>query len=208
MFITVRMALAWAILAMSSAAAFAQPVRGTIEAVDGGMLTLTSAEGSRTMLKLTENAMVVAVVRASMADIKDGTFLGSAAIPQPDGSQKALEIHIFPEQMRGTGEGHRPYAPVPNGTMTNGTTSATMTNGATAGAMVAGATGSTIVVKYKDGEQKILVPPDVPILRYEIGSKTDLVVGARFTVTMPLKGPDGMLSASRINVGRDGVVPQ
>ena len=106
------MALAGAIIAASCMAATAQTVRvrGTIEKADGNVLTLKSSEGAELKLTLTENAMVVAVVKASMADIKEGTFLGSAAMPQPDGTQKALEVHIFPEQMRGAGEGHRPYA--------------------------------------------------------------------------------------------------
>jgi hypothetical protein len=199
MFKAIRMMLVGATIAASCAAAAAQPVRGTIEKSDGNMLTLRSSDGAELKLTLTENALIVAVVKASMADIKEGTFLGSAAIPQPDGSQKALEVHIFPEQMRGTGEGHRPYAPVTNGTMTNG---------ATSGATVAGVEGSTIVVKYKDGEKTIVVPPNVPILRYEIGSKGDLKAGARFTVLAATKKPDGTLEASRINVGRDGVVPQ
>jgi hypothetical protein len=124
---------------------------GTIEKADGNVLSLKSSDGAAVKLTFTENAMIIAVVKASMADIKEGTFLGSAAMPQPDGSQKALEVHIFPEQMRGTGEGHRPYAPVPN---------STMTNGAASGAMVAGVDGSTMVVKYKDGEKKIVVPPN------------------------------------------------
>ena len=172
---------------------------GTIEKADGNVLSLKSSAGAEVKLTLTENAMIIAVVTASMADIKEGTFLGSAAMPQPDGSQKALEVHIFPEQMRGTGEGHRPYAPVPNGTMTNG---------AASGATAAGVDGSTMVVKYKDGEKKIVVPPDAPILRYEIGNKGDLKAGARFTVLAATKKPDGTLEANRINVGRDGVVPQ
>jgi hypothetical protein len=189
-------------------------VRGTIETVDGNVLTLRSNAGAELKLTLTENALIVAVVKASMADIKEGTYLGSAAIPQPDGSQKALEVHIFPEQMRGAGEGHRPYAPVPNGTMTNGTmtggaiTGAAMTNGSASGSTVAGVEGSTIVVKYKDGEKKIVVPPNAPILRYEIGSKGDLKPGARFTVGAATTKPDGTLEANRINVGREGVVPQ
>src|SRR5256712_10400892 len=119
---TIRLALAGAIIAASCAAATAQTlrVRGTIEKADGNVLILKSSDGAELKLTLTDNAMIVAVVKASMADIKEGTFLGSAAMPQPDGSQKALEVHIFPEQIRGTGEGHRPYAPVPNSTMTNG----------------------------------------------------------------------------------------
>jgi hypothetical protein len=198
---TIRLALVGAIFAASCAAATAQTlrVRGTIAKADGNVLSLKSSDGAELKLTLTDNATIVAVVKASMADIKEGTFLGSAAMPQADGSQKALEVHIFPEQMRGTGEGHRPYAPVPNSTMTNGSTS---------GAMVTGVDGSTMVVKYKDGEKKIVVPPNAPILRYEIGNKSDLKAGARFTVLAESKKPDGTLEANRINVGRDGVVPQ
>ena len=198
---TIRLLLAGAIIAASCSAATAQTLRisGTIEKADGNVLSLKSSDGAEVKLTLTENAMIIAVVKASMADIKEGTFLGSAAMPQPDGSQKALEVHIFPEQMRGTGEGHRPYAPVPN---------STMTNGAASGATVAGADGATMVVKYKDGEKRIVVPPNAPILRYEIGNKSDLKAGARFTVLAATKKPDGTLEANRINVGRDGVVPQ
>ena len=194
------MALVGAIIAASCAAATAQTVRvrGTIEKVDGNVLTLKASDGE-VKLTLTENALIVAVVKATLADVKEGTFLGSAAMPQPDGSQKALEVHIFPEQMRGTGEGHRPYAPVAN---------STMTNGSAAGATVAGVDGSTITVKYKDGEKKIVVPPNVPIVRYEIGGKGDLKPGAHFTVLAANKKPDGTLEAARINVGRDGIVPQ
>jgi hypothetical protein len=198
---TIRLVLAGAIIAALSTAATAQTmrVRGTIAKADGNVLTLKSSDGAEVKLTLTENAMIVAVVKASMADIKEGTFLGSAAMPQPDGSQKALEVHIFPEQMRGAGEGHRPYAPVPN---------STMTNGAASGATVAGVDGSTIVLKYKDGEKKIVVPSSAPVVRYEIGGKGDLKAGARFTVLAATKKPDGTLEASRINVGRDGVEPQ
>jgi hypothetical protein len=198
---TIRLLLAGAIIAASCSAATAQTLRisGTIEKADGNMLSLKSSDGAEVKLTLTENAVIIAVVKASMADIKEGTFLGSAAMPQPDGSQKALEVHIFPEQMRGTGEGHRPYAPVPN---------STMTNGAASGGAVAGADGSTMVVKYKDGEKKIVVPPNAPIVRYEIGNTSDLKAGARFTVLAATKKPDGTLEANRINVGHDGVVPQ
>lgn len=174
-------------------------VRGTIAQVDGNVLMLKAADGAAYKLTLADNALIVAVVKASLAEVKEGVFLGSAAMPQPDGSQKALEVHIFPEQMRGTGEGHRSYAPVPNSTMTNGTA---------AGATVAGVDGSTITLKFKDGEKKTIVPPDVPIVRYEIGSKADLKVGAPFTILAAAKKPDGSLEANRINVGRDGAVPQ
>ena len=198
--------IAWAlagVLAAASLAADAQQqplrLRGTLEKADGNVLTLKTTDGAEHKLTLAEKAMIVAVVKASMADIREGTYLGSAAMPQADGSQRALEVHIFPEQMRGTGEGHRPYAPVPN---------STMTNGAAAGTTVTGVEGSTMTVKFKGGEKKIVVPPNVPIVRYEIGSHADLKPGAKFTVLAATKKPDGTLETNRINVGRDGVVPQ
>src|SRR5690242_2103103 len=124
-----RILLTALMVAAMSATASAQQsptvrLRGTIEKVQGNTLSLKPATGDAVTLELAPNARVVAVVKSSMADVKEGTFLGSAAMPQPDGSQKALEIHIFPEQMRGTGEGHRPYAPVSGSTMTNGTSGA------------------------------------------------------------------------------------
>jgi len=198
-------ALAGALVAVSCATAAGQTgtqtqrVKGTIERVDGNVLTVKTNEGAQEKIALADNANIVAVEKASMADVKEGTFLGSAAMPQADGSQKALEVHIFPEQMRGTGEGHRPYAPVPN---------STMTNGAAAGATVTGVDGGTMTVKYKGGEKKIVVPPGTPIVRYEIGGKADLKPGARFTVLAATKKPDGTLETNRINVGRGGVVPQ
>jgi hypothetical protein len=200
--ILVTLATAW--VATSGVIADAQPaqtvrVRGTIEKVDGNVLDLKATDGAAVKLTLANDAQVIAVVKASMADIKENTFLGSAAMPQTDGTQKALEVHIFPEQMRGTGEGHRPYAPVANSTMTNGTAS---------GATVTGVEGATITVKYKEGEKKIIVPPGIPIVRYEIGSTADLKPGAHFTVLAATKKPDGTFEAGRINVGRDGVVPQ
>ena len=200
---TIKLMLAAALIAGSYAIAVAQQaptvrVRGTIEKVDGNALTLKTSDGEQ-KLTLAGNATIVAVVKASMADIKENTFLGSAAMPQPDGTQKALEVHIFPESMRGTGEGHRPYAPVANSTMTNGTA---------AGATVTGVDGAAIKLKYKDGEKTIVVPANVPIVRYEIGTAGDLKPGTAFTVLAATKKPDGTLEAARINVGRDGVVPQ
>jgi hypothetical protein len=197
-----KIVLAGALLTVSCAVASAQQaptvrVKGAIEKVDGSVLTLKTADGE-TKLTLTGNAQIVGVVKASMADIKENTFLGSAAMPQPDGTQKALEVHIFPEAMRGTGEGHRPFN-IPGSTMTNGTA---------AGAAVTGVDGAAVKLKYKDGEKLIIVPPNVPIVRYEIGSAADLKPGAAFTVTAATKKPDGTLEAARINVGRDGTVPQ
>jgi hypothetical protein len=188
------------IAVISASSAFAQQtvrVRGTIEKVDGNTLTVKAADGSAVTLMLTGNAAVVGVAKATLADVKEGSFVGSAAMPQPDGSQKALEVHIFPETMRGTGEGHRPFS-VPNSTMTNGTV----------GDAVTASDGQSFTVKYKGGEKKIVVPPGVPIVRYEIGERSELKPGAHVTATNAVKKPDGTLEAARINVGRDGVVPQ
>jgi hypothetical protein len=173
-------------------------LRGTIEKVDGSTLAVKSRDGAPLTLTLTGNAQVVSVVKATLADIKEGSFIGSGAMPQADGSQKALEVHIFAESQRGTGEGHRPWDGAPNSTMTNGT----------AGTAVTGVDGPTITVKYKDGEKKIVVGPDVPIVRYEIGTTSELKPGAAITVVAATKKPDGTFEAARINVGRDGVVPQ
>ena len=173
-------------------------VRGTIEKLDGNVLVVKSREGADLNVTLTDNVQVVGVEKAALSDITAGSYIGSAAMPQPDGSQKALEIHIFPESMRGTGEGHRPYAPVPQSTMTNGTV----------GNAVTSVEGHAVNIKYRDGEKKIVVPPDVPIVRYVIGTKADLKPGAHFTIISATKKPDGTLETARVNVGRDGVVPQ
>src|SRR5215467_3454707 len=176
----------------SASAQQATRVRGTIEALDGNTLTVKARDGATLNVTLTSNAQVVSVLKASLADIKEGSFIGSGAMPQADGSQKALEVHIFAESQRGTGEGHRPWNGAPNSTMTNGTVGATVT----------GVDGPTISVKYKDGEKKIVVPPGVPIVRYEIGSASDLKPGVSFTVLAATKKPDGTFAVPRINVGR------
>jgi hypothetical protein len=149
-------------------------------------------------LKLIDNALVVGVVKATLADIKEGDYIGSGALPQPDGSQKAVEVHIFAESMRGTGDGHRAnWDGAPNGTMTNGAV----------GNAVASVDGRAIMVKYKDGEKKIVVGPSVPIVKYEIGNKSELKSGSAINVVAAKKLPDGTFETGRINVGRDGLVP-
>ena len=172
-------------------------VRGAVEKVDGSTVVVKTADGADVTLTLAPDAQIVGVVKASLADIKPGSFVGSAAMPQPDGSQKALEVHIFAESQRGTGEGHRPYT-VPNSTMTNGTV----------GDMVTATDGGTLTVKYKGGEKKIVVPPNVPIVRYEVGDRGEVTPGVHVTALNAVKKPDGTIEAPRLNVGRDGVVPQ
>ena len=187
-----------AVFAVSTASAQqTQRVSGTIDKVEGNTLYIKAASGPLT-LKLADNALIVGVVKASVADIKEGSYIGSGAIPQPDGTQKAVEVHIFHESMRGTGDGHRPGWPgAPNGTMTNGAV----------GQSVSGVDGPVVTVKYKDGEKKIIVTPQVPIVRYEIGDKSELKSGAAISVNAATKNPDGTFSTARVNVGRGGVVP-
>ena len=188
--------------AVATTAAFAQQpqttrLRGVIEKIDGRTVLAKSAKGEPLKLNLGDKVLVVAVVKASAADIKEGLFVGSGAMPQPDGSQKALEVHIFAESMRGSGEGHRPWDGAPNSTMTNGTV----------GATVAGVDGPVITLKYKDGEKKIVVTPNVPIVRYEIADVSAIKPAAPFSVTAALPQPDGSFDVNRINVGRDGASP-
>jgi hypothetical protein len=191
------------VAALAATAALAQApqtvrLRGVIEKVDGNTVSAKSDKGDALTLNLADKMLVVAVVKASVADIKDGDFIGSGAMPQPDGSQKAIEVHIFAESMRGTGEGFRPWDGAPNSTMTNGTVGTTVT----------AVDGPVITVKYKDGEQKIIVAPNVPIVRYEVADVSALKPGVAFSVLAAVKMPDGSYDIKRINVGRDGVVPR
>ena len=192
-----------AITVSAASAQQTQRVRGTVEKVDGNTLLIKSATGGAPItLTLADNAVVVGVLKATVADIKEGSYIGSGALPQPDGTQKAVEVHIFAESQRGTGDGHRgnwdgsPY----------GAGIGTMTNGAV-GQAVSGVDGPVITVKYKDGEKKIIVGPTVPIVRYEVGDKSELKPGAAISVVAATKKPDGTFGAARINVGRNGVVP-
>ena len=171
-------------------------VRGTLERMDGDICVIKARGGDTLQVKLADKPMVVALTKASLADIKPGSYVGVSGMPQPDGSQKALEVHIFPESMRGAGDGHRPWDLQPSSTMTNG--SVAQSNASSA--------GEVISLKYKDGEKKIVVPSDAPIVAYTPTDKAELRPGARVFIVAAIKQPDGTLQASRINVGR-GVDP-
>jgi len=173
-------------------------VRGTIEKVDGPVLTVLSRDHQQTYkIKVADNAAVRGIVKAALADIKANSFIGVSGMPQADGSQKALEIHIFPEAMRGTGEGHRPWDLVPNSTMTN----ATVTQ------QVKGVQGEEITLKYEEGEKKIVVTPQTVIVTYVPGDKSELKPGAKIFIAGAQKKDDGTLEAAAISVGRDGMAP-
>jgi hypothetical protein len=180
-----------------------QRLAGTIEKVDGGTVVGKGRDGSAVTIKLPDNVVVTAVLKATVADIKPGAYIGSGAVPQADGSQKAVEVHIFAESMRGQGDGHRPgWYGAPNGTMTNGAVEPTGT------VTTVGAGGEpTFVVKYKEGDKRIVVPANAHIVRYEVGNKSDIKAGAPFSILAAAKQPDGTFTAPRINVGKDGGAP-
>jgi hypothetical protein len=190
-FITVLASAAWA----------QQPptvrIRGTIESVDGAMLSIKSREGTDMKVRMTDNVVVVGIAKSSLSEIKPNSYIGVSAMPEPDGTQKALAIHIFPEAQRGTGEGFRAWDLRPNSTMTNATVAET----------VAGTDGQNIMVKYKDGEKKVVVPPATPIVEVVTGEKAELKAGAKIIIFGAVKKDDGSLEAGRVGVGLDGVTP-
>jgi len=174
-----------------------QRLSGTIEKVTGNALLVKAKDGEVTVT-LADKALIVGVTKASLADIKEGSYIGSGAVPQADGSQKAVEVHIFAETQRGTGDGHRDGWPgAPNGTMTNGE----------AGNPVTGVDGLAVMVKYKGGEKKIIVTPSTPIVQYQISDASALKSGAAISIVAATKKPDGTFETNRINVGLNGVVP-
>jgi hypothetical protein len=171
-------------------------VRGTIEGVDGDVLAVKSRAGEDFKLHMTADMRVVGIAKISLSDIKVGSFIGTTTVPGPDGSQNAVEVHVFPEDMRGTGEGSRPFDLRPNSTMTN----------ATVAQSVAGNDGHTLLIKYKDGEKKVVVSPETPVVTYVPADKSELKAGAKVIAAMK-KLPDGSYETNRVSVGRDGLTP-
>jgi hypothetical protein len=172
-------------------------IRGTIEAVDGSLLAVKSREGTDMKVRMTDNVAVFGVAKTSLSEIKPGSYIGVSAMAEPDGTQKAFAVHIFPENQRGAAEGFRPWDARPNSTMTNATVAET----------VAGTDGQNILVKYKDGEKKVVVPPGTPVVTFVAGDKSELKPGAKIIIFGATKKDDGTLEANRVNVGRDGIMP-
>jgi hypothetical protein len=198
----IRPLVAVAMVAASTLYAIAQQpptpsrVRGTIEGVDGDVLSVKSRSGEDVKLHMTSDVLVVGITKISLSDIKVGSFIGTTTVPGPDGSQNAVEVHVFPEAMRGTGEGSRPYDLRPNSTMTN----------ATVDQSVVGNDGHTLLIKYKDGEKKVLVSAETPVVTYVPADKSDLKASAKVIAFMK-KLPDGSFETNRVSVGRDGLTP-
>jgi hypothetical protein len=172
-------------------------LRGTIEKVDGNTLTVKVRGRGTATVKLADNPRITAMEKASISDIKPGTYIGVTAMPQADGSQKAIGLHIFMASQHGVAEGFSAWDREPGSTMTN----ADVAN------VVTGVDGQTVTVKYKDGEKKVIVPPNTPVVRFAPGSKDDLKAGAQFFIVAATKQADGSYTAGAINVGRNGAAP-
>ena len=170
-------------------------VRGTIDAIDANSVTLTTRDGKKTELAIAPDVAITAILAAKITDIKPGTYIGTAAVTESDGTLRALEIQVFPESMRGVGEGHRPWDLGPQSTMTNGTV----------GDVVV-ANGRKLTLRYKDGEKTVVVPESAPIITYEPGTQAMLIPGAHVIITA-IEKPDGSLVAQRIGVGKNGLTP-
>ena len=171
-------------------------IRGIIESATEQTLTIKSRNGQTVTVTLAPNFSVVIVSKASLGDIKSGSFVGAAALPQPGGTFKAQEVVVFPEAMRGNNEGHYRWDLSPGSTKTN----------ATVDAMVSGVDGTTLTLKHKDDVVKVVIRPDVPIVTLGSGDKRLLVPGAGVFVPAS-RAADGALSAGRVLVGKDGLMP-
>ena len=191
-------------------------VRGDIVAINGAALQLKADSGQIVAIRLADKYSISARSRADPALIAPGTFLGTTAIPGPDGTLVATEVHIFPESMRGTGEGHRPMDAASGSTMTNATVASvavgspaaagrTMTN-ATVAAVTGSAQERRMTLRYSGGEQVVTIPKDTPIVMVGTGDGSMLVAGAHVIVSGVREG-DGSMLVDRILVGRDGLIP-
>ncbi|MEB0045381.1 MULTISPECIES: DUF5666 domain-containing protein [unclassified Pseudomonas] len=170
-------------------------VRGEITGVSADALKVHANSGENVTINLTKDTKVRAVTLANIEDIKPGSYIGSAAVPQADGTLKALEVHVFPPELAGSGEGHRPFDLAKGSSMTNGSV----------GDLVV-SNGRTLTVNYKGGQQKILVPEDVPIVNLMPGDRSLLKVGAKI-VMFVTQSADGTLTAQSISAGKDGLKP-
>jgi hypothetical protein len=179
------------------------PLSGTIERVEGNTIFAKANNGNAIAIKLADNAAVTAVLKATVADIRPGDYIGSGAVPQADGSQKAIEVHIFARPQADGGHYYEGWYGAPNGTMTNGFVQPI----GTVGTAISGASDPTFLVKYHDGEKRIIVPANAHIARYVAGSKDDVKPGAPFRIQTAARQPDGTYTTSSISVGRDGGRP-
>jgi hypothetical protein len=190
--------LAFAVAGLASAQQ--QPathIRGEIEAVQGNLLTVKGGDGQEMKVKLADKARITGIIPASRSDIKQGAYVGVSSVPQAEGPAKALEVHIFPANARGVGEGSTPFDLAPQSTMTNAAISERIT----------AASGETITLKYKDGEKTVLIPPETPIVTFTSASMADLKPGAKISIFRATKTEGDTYEATSIQVGLNGLTP-
>jgi hypothetical protein len=189
---------AFVCLALPATAQDTVRVRGTVERIEGPVYIVKTRDGSEVKLVTVEDKpLFVAIVPATMKDIKQGMYVGSAGMMQEDGTQKAIEVHIFPESMRGTGDGHYDWDLLPKSKMTNGNVEEAVT----------AVDGPVLRVKYKDGEKKLVVTPQTVVVTYEFGKREEIQPGTRIFVAAAKKQPVGTLLTPRITYGRNGEGP-
>jgi len=170
-------------------------LRGKIDSLSGNTLHLTLRSGDKATAVLASNPRVNWLIPAKPTDIAKGSYIGSAAVPQSDGTLRALEVQVFPPSMRGVGEGSRPFDVAPGSSMTNGTIG-----------NIVSANGRTLTVTYKGGEKKIFVPDGVPFVSYAPADRSALTPGANVLV-IATRASDGIVTANTVLVGKDGLVP-
>ena len=189
------------VIAATSAAVLAQTpptrIRGTLEQVDGNLLTIKARSGEVMKVKVPDNVVVVGIAKASMADIGNGKFIGTTTVGQKDGALVAEEVHIFPESMRGTGEGHRDWDLRPESKMTNANVAAVKNMG----------DGRVMTVQYKGGEKQVLVTPRTAVVSFEPATRSELKPGTGVFINNAERQPDGTYTAPRVNVGLRGQNP-
>ncbi|MFY9955461.1 hypothetical protein [Bradyrhizobium sp.] len=202
------------IFALSVAAPAASPpmnVRGTIAQVDGNTIDIKERDGGVAKIHLADNAKIVSVAKASLSDIKPGSFIGTAATPGTDGKLQAIEVHIFPESMRGTGEGNRAWDLTPKSSMTNGMAApkSSMTNGTVAqeNNKVNGVEGNNVTVNFNGGTKIVTVTSDTKVVTLVPGDRSELKPNAKIFIPAATRTPDGALEANRVTVGKDGIPP-
>jgi hypothetical protein len=174
-------------------------IRGKISAVEKQALKVTTSAGE-VLVKLPDNVRIGGVEAAKLSDISAGNYVGTTAVKQADGNLKALEVHIFPESSRGTGEGHRPWDLQPGSTMTNANVEKVEQ------VAVEKVQGQLLTLKYKDGEQKVFIPPGTPIVKNVSGDRELLKPGTGVYIPA-VRGEDGALTATRVTAGVGGIMP-
>jgi hypothetical protein len=189
------LALLMCSIALAQAPVPTQRLRGVIKSFDGSTLVLAERSGEVVTLALADNFSVNEVTAIEPAAIRPGSFVGIGAVPGADGTLSALEVLVFPEAARGTGEGHYPWDLQPGSTMTN----------ATVAELTATPQGRSLKLRYKDGEKTVVVPENVPVVTFKSGDRALLVAGAKVVVTAQLR--DGKPTALRVLAGRGGFAP-